>query len=93
MLDFYKIWCETNAKKISKEEFTTQTGYNFDKFFKKNKKHCLLSWRLYLRCGKENTKDVIEKKKEIPRYILHKEQKLKEKLKKISELKKQLLKT
>ena len=77
----FQLWCRTNAKQISKEEFERITGSDFHEFYKKNHRYCLSAWRSFISLKKTPPK------KKIPQYILWKEQSLKDKLRKIKELK------
>ncbi len=86
-----KLWCEANKKKLSLEAFKSSTGFDFFDFFKKNKKACLLGWNIQFGVNNVSTKkNKMIKAKKIPQYIFWKEIALKERLRKIKELKSQI---
>ena len=93
--NIFELWCQANAKEITVETFEKEVGENFHDFFKKNKRYCLSNWRR--RTGIKNKWhpeiERLKKAKYIPQYIFYKEQKLKERLAKIRELKKEILKS
>lgn len=86
--NLFELWCQANAKEISVSVFEKKSGEKFNDFFVKNRRYCLARWKM--RMGKKI--DKVKKAKETPQYILWKEQKLKDRLEKIKQLKKELLK-
>ena len=90
----FELWCQANAKIMTLQEFEQKVGIKHEQFFSKNKRYCLSYWRSFQRMARNAGVDTkIKKVKHIPQYILWKEQTLKNRLDKIKELKKQILKT
>lgn len=46
-----KLWIMTNVKEITVEDFKDKTGFDFEDYFKENKKECLIAWRQYQKEG------------------------------------------
>ena len=48
------LWCKTNAKDFTTDEFFKQTGIQFETFFEQNKEMCLAVWN-FLYGSKKNS--------------------------------------